>query len=229
MKSILLPLALTFSVTTAGAATLVTPTSASASLTFTPPTPGIGFFPLGNIINNSGLSGAADAGNYTTITHAAASDTTAWTTDDPAPGGGDWFAEGNAPVAIVLGLDGAYTLTDFVFWGYHFGAGNGNEARAFTLDFSTDSGATYGPSVAIENTLGGHAVASAVTLPLGGVFTANTVRVTITDNQAGGGFAGGDRLGLGEVKFLGTVVPEPSVALLGALGALGMLNRRRRA
>jgi MYXO-CTERM domain-containing protein len=32
---------------------------------------------------------------------------------------------------------------------------------------------------------------------------------------------------LGEVRFVGEVVPEPAVALLGSLGLLALLRRRR--
>ena len=228
MKKTILTIALLGAAATfSSAAVLVTPTGVTAALTFSPPSPGINFFPVGNIINDSGLSGAADIGNYTTITHSAASASTAWTTDDPAPGGGDWFAEGNAPVALLLPLGGTYSLTDFVFWGYHFGAGNGNEARAFTVEFSINGGASFGSSVNVEQPLGSLAVANSATLSFGGAFTADTVRVTITDNQGGGGPAGGDRLGLGEVKFIGTAVPDPSAALMGGLALLGFMRRRR--
>ncbi len=212
------------------AVTLVTPTGATAALTSTPPSPGINFFPIGNIVNNSGLSGAADAANYTTITHGAASATTAWTTDDPAPGGGDWFGEGNAPVAITLPLGSTYYLTDLVYWGYHFGAANANEGRAFTVEFSTNGGATYGSSVNVSQPLSTFAVGNAATLAFGGTFAADTVRLTVTDNHFGGSAAGGDRLGLGEVKFLGDTVPEPaSAALVAMMAGLGTLRRRRSA
>jgi hypothetical protein len=229
MKMRLLPfavLALSCAVSPA-AVTLITPTSASAALSFTPPTPGINFFPVGNIVNDSGLSGAATIANYTTITHGGASASTAWTTDDPAPLGGDWFAEGNAPVAITMPLGGNYFLTDLVFWGYHFTTPNGNEARAFTVEFSTNGGASYGASANVAQALGAHTIQNAATLSLGGTFEADTVRLTITDNQAGGGAAGGDRLGLGEVKLIGDTVPEPSAAMLGGLALLGLLRRRR--
>lgn len=209
MKKLIIPLALLGTAIIAGGApVLVTPTGVSAALTFTPPSPGIGFFPVGNLINNSGLSGSATISNYTTITHAAASSATAWTTDDPAPGGGDWFAEGNAPVALVFPLSGLHDLTALVFWGYHFGSGNGNEARAFTVEFSTDGGATYPASVNVARPLGSLVVAAAATLPFGAAYPANTVRVTVTDNQFGVG--GGDRIGIGEVKFIGEAAVNPA-------------------
>lgn len=72
--------------------------------------------------------------------------------------------------------------------------------------------------------MGTLAVQNALTLPLGGTFDANFVRMTVTDNQFGGA-PGGDRLGMGEIRFI--AVPEPSTALLGSLALLGLIRRKR--
>lgn len=185
------------------------------------------FFPAINIINNSGLSGAADIANYTTVTHAAAGAGSAWTTDDVPPAGGDYYAQGGTAAIFTLTLDQTYALTDFVFWGYHFNAANGNEGREFTLSFSTDGGATFPTSTTVSNPLSTFAIDSASTLPLGGTFNANVVRLETTDNHFGGTAAGGDRIGLGETKFIGDAVPEPSGTLLAGLASLMLLRRRR--
>ena len=183
------------------------------------------FFPLANIANDSGLSGTATFANYNTVTHGSASSSTAWTTVNPN-GNGDYFLEGSpgTPAVITLALGAVYEVTDFVFWGYHFGSANGNEAREFSLEFSTDGGGSFGAPVTVSNPLSTYAVQNANTLPLGGTFAADTVRLTIDDNHSGGAAPGGDRLGLGEVKF---VVPEPSNFLLSGLAALTLLRRRR--
>lgn len=184
------------------------------------------FFPLGNIIDNSGLSGPADFSNYITITHAAASGSTAWTTDAPN-GAGDYFLAGSEGTSAVVSFDlgSSYAVSDFVFWGYHFGAANGNESREFSLEFSNDGGGSFGAPVVVSNPLSTFAIGDAVTLPLGGTFDADTVRMTILDNHFGGTAPGGDRLGLGEVKFV--AVPEPSTSLLAGLAGLALLRRRR--
>lgn len=184
------------------------------------------FFSLGNIVNNSGLSGVADFSNYTSITHIAAGAGTAWTTNNPN-GAGDYFQAGSEGTTAIVTFDlgGTFGVTDLVYWGYHFGAPNGNEVREFSLEFSSDGGGTFGAPVVVSSPLSNYAFATAVTLPLGGTYTADTVRATFTDNHFGGTADGGDRLGLGEVKFV--AIPEPSTALLGGVALLGLLRRRR--
>jgi len=186
------------------------------------------FFDANNMVDNSGLSGAATLANYATITHAGASGTTAWTTIDPAPGGGDYYADGGTAAIFDMTLGATYALTDLVFWGYHFGNANGNEAREFSLSFSTDGGTTFPTSTTVSLDLGSHTVGNAATLDLGGTFSADTVRVNFTDNQFGALAAGGDRIGVGELKFIGDdAIPEPSSALLLSLAGLSLLRRRR--
>ena len=53
---------------------------------------------------------------------------------------------------------------------------------------------------------------------------ARYVELTPTDNLFGVAPPGGDRVGFGEVAF---AIPEPSATLLGLLGGLFLLRRRR--
>ena len=56
-------------------------------------------------------------------------------------------------------------------------------------------------------------------------FTANQIRLTLTDNYFEDA-AGGDRVGLAELRFL--AVPEPSSLALILLGLVGLSARRAR-
>lgn len=207
MKQVVIGLS-TLSMAISQADQLMTPTSVTTN--------GVSeFFSATNLINNSGLSAAADATNYTSITHAAASATTAWTTNNPN-GAGDYFLTtnpGTLPV-FTFTLPEATNLNQMVAWGYHFGASNGNEARKFLVEFSEDGGTTYPNSVTVESPAGEFMIANPKTFDFGGAYHANTVRVSMTDNHFGTG-AGGDRVGLGEIKFYS--VSDPSLQLGSSL------------
>ncbi|CAN5435495.1 hypothetical protein BH23VER1_BH23VER1_10070 [soil metagenome] len=188
---------------------------------------GTEFFSAFNLVDNSGLDGFADASNYFGVTHAAASASVSWTTDAPGGGTADYFALDPfvaPPPVLTFSLDGHYSISDLVFWGYHFGAPNGNEAKSFTLEFSTDGGLTYPISATVSNT-DGLTQGIAKTLPVGGNFSANSIRMTVTDNWFEDA-PGGDRVGIGEVKFLGQVATDPllSIASSFALGLDGTVQ-----
>lgn len=175
------------------------------------------------LIDASGLSGTPTIDNYVSITHGAADANNAWVTTDPN-GAGDFYAVGGT-VVFNFALDQQYGLTDLVFWGYHFGSANGNEGRQFRLEMSTDGGTNFGAPITVEQPLGTYAVQNPATVSLAGTYNANFVRMTVLDNHFGGPAPGGDRVGLAEVRFV--AVPEASTLLLGGLGMLGLLRRRR--
>ncbi len=199
------------------AATLVTPTGVTSS------TSGTDFRTADFIINDGGIEDATNQpivptiANYQTTHHIAGYNGISWVTTDFLP---DYFGGGGGPIPVLtFDLGASYDLTDFVYWGYA-SSGSGNEASAFTLTFSTD-GVTYGGAVDFDQNGSAVGTGNPATLSLGSTFTAQYVKVEITDNQGGI-----DRVALGEVKFI--AVPEPSSAALLGLGGLALILRRRK-
>ncbi len=198
-------------------AILVTPTGITQTAGNT-----LGGYPMTNLINNSGFGGAVpEAPNYHTFLHPGGPANTWVTATGVYPR--NYFDAGQVPPQFLLDLAGPYLLTDLIVWGY---GGNANEASDFTVEFSRDGGASFYASVDVQaNYLIGQGMA---TLPFGGSFLADTVRLTMTDNAGGRGLGGvgpGDRVGLGEVKFL--AIPEPGTLALVGVGLLALLRRRR--
>lgn len=168
------------------------------------------FFPVANLTNGSGLSATPTNNNYQSVTHAGASGSSAWTTNAPGGGSADYYNFASPPV-ILFRFGETHQFSDLVYWGYHFGRPNGNEGKAFRLEFSDDGGTTYGPP--IELTSPAISASASTTLSLGQIVSGNTIRLTITDNWFED-FGGGDRVGIGEFRFLGETPINP-VPVLG--------------
>lgn len=152
------------------------------------------FFPARQLLDAPNLTIA----NYT-IANAPQSSPN-WATDDPNGSTGDYFANGQAAPVLNFNLGRTFQLTDVVAWAYS--SSNNNDARTLSVQLSTDGGATLGSAIVL--TKPNHSTEDVSTLPLGGTFPANFVRITITDNYFTAGQAGGDRVGLNEVRFLAT-------------------------
>ena len=179
----------------AGGVQLITPSGITQKAGDT-----LGGFPVANLINNSGFSTPPDAGNYDTTSHTASGNT--WVTATAA--NPNYFTAGHPAPQFDLTLGSLFDLSHLVVWGY---GGNNNEGTDFTVEFSTDGGVTFGGSENVQTSalLGGNSEALEFTQK----HTANAVRITMTNNGGGRGFGGagtGDRVGLGEIKFLGRAV-----------------------
>ena len=159
----------------------------------------------------------------------------------------DYFDTGvgnAAQPSVVFDLGTDTLVSNILLWQYQNDGGGsvnvGNHTRLLDLRFNTaaqGSGSFGGAPVTITmlpvldgdgvggNDMGG--VNGAQTFGLSN--TARYVQLTITDNYRGwqGITGGGDRAGLGEVRFYGGAVPEASTAGLMLL-ASGMFLRRRR-
>ncbi len=132
-----------------------------------------------------------------------------WVTNGVA---GDYYASKPPPV-LVFDLGAEVWLSSLVFWQYQNDGGgfgrSGNAAKTIRLRFSGGaqgpvfSGPAWG-SVGLANVhLHLRGVNSAQHVPLGAGVAARYVEMTVTDNYFGepGIVAGGDRVGLGEVRF----------------------------
>jgi len=190
------------------------------------------------IVDGSALSEAIPTGD--TLAHAlnvthsfGGGFSESWVTNGNSP---DYFA-GKTPPTIVLDLGSDQPVGTVILWQYQNNGGGpgrtGNHSMTINVRVNTAADFTGIPiaqtvtMLNVDTGLGG--VNSAQAFAISGQPTGRYVQLEVTDNYLGepGIVAGGDRAGLGEVRFATEVVPEFSSALLGALGLLGLLRRRR--
>ena len=195
------------------------------------------------LTDNSGMSTPVIAGN--TLAQASAATHVfdgnfgqSWVTNNS---GSDYFANfgaTNNPV-FVWDLGGMTKLEDIVLWQYQNNGTNGsaigNDTRTFELRFSTTSTFTgpadFSGTMASVLGLGGLNLAQAFDLTgVADALATRFVELRITDNYFGqpGITGGGDRVGLGEIRFNGSsvIVPEPASLSLLVMAGLAMLRRR---
>jgi hypothetical protein len=197
------------------------------------------------LVNSSGLSTPVNDGDslesISSVTHLfGGSFNSSWVTEANAP---DYFATGAAAPTFVWDLGSDVFVDNVVLWQYENSGGNavntGNHARLIDFRFNTEAqGADSfaGPVKTIDMA----ALVGAETLNLPQVFdmaspTARYVQMAVTDNHYGdpdglgvNPTVGGDRVGLGELRFDVRAVPEPSSAVLLLGGLCAVMGRRRR-
>lgn len=138
------------------------------------------------------------------------------------------YWQGGVPgigTTITFDLGGSYDLTGAYIWNYN---NSDSSERGFT-DFeiyvggsgdSTASTLVTASAQISQNSIGAPNTAEFES------FVASNVRYVRFLSLATGA---NDRVGLGEVRFDGTLVPEPSTFALLSLGGLALVLRRRRA
>jgi len=182
-------------------------------------------------LNGSGLSATPTDANVLSVTH-----TSATLSDNHYLGNvaNTRTDQGDNTIQIVdevltFDLGGKFNVTDIYLWTYERSQAS-RGLVSFDIAFSTDGGATYSAAVA-ASTLGITDFQLwgdwTVTTPQQRTFSSALTGVDVI--QFSNIVNGGDtsRLGISEIRFGGTAIPEPAASLLGGLGALLLLRRRR--
>lgn len=199
---------------------------------------------LGDLISGSGLSTALDNGTNLT---------TATTTTHTLTGTGQnvsWTLAGNTNLPVFsFDLGSEQSIGTALLWQYGNNGGPGadnagNHTRQFelifhtlaegsTFDFGTEAAEYSGTMAYVDN---GDADSTATNLGQAFQFAsqnAQYVGLRIVSNYGGqdnGGntITGGDRFGLGEVRFATETIPEPSSSALIGLAGIALILRRRK-
>ena len=154
-----------------------------------------GFEPI-HLIDSAGFDEGLTLENSANIKHIVGNDWVTATATFPS-----YYDGVNPQPILVMRLSAVMELQSMLLWGYR---GFTNEAADFSVEFSRDGGLTY---YAQERLRTSRLLArNSENLNFSRTYTADTVKLTITDNAEGRNFRGrgGDRVGLGEVRFVGT-------------------------
>ena len=192
------------------AAATIAPVGVEASSTFTH----YNQYKAENLINGSGMVGDLHDAGFTNM----------WMTD-----------LGVDAATLTFDLGGLYKLAGLTVWNYNFGVEEyastlDRAANAFTLAISTD-GVTYTDILADNFSRGTGKLLAGESYGLSGA--ARFVRLNLTGNhQSDPATYGYAPVGLSEVRFEGSAVPEPATWAMmiigfGAAGSAVRVSRRR--
>lgn len=192
------------------AAVIITPAGAISSL------PSLSNRPIGEAINGNGLSSGGASADILTETHSANSGNS----------GLYFVADGTgasplSSLTMTFNLS-APSLVDTVhIWTYSRGGETDRAISSFDISFSTDGGSNYGTAIALT----GWAQVPVDDIPVQSMSFASQSAVTHIRINNVVNHGDPSYTGLSEIRF--GAVPEPSAALLGGLGGLLLLRRRR--
>lgn len=189
-------------------AAVITPVGVTASNTF----PLWGEYNAENLIDGSGLVGDLHDSNYTNM----------WMTDLSVDA-----------ATLTFDLGGLYKLSSIDVWNYNFGKEEfastlDRASKAFTLSISTD-GVTFTDILSGEFARGTGELLGAETFGLSGA--ARFVQLSLSGNhQQYPEYYGYSPIGLSEVRFGGSAVPEPATwaMMIAGFGLVGGAIRARR-
>ena len=198
---------------TANAAVVITPAGATTT------GGNLSGRPIGNTIDGSGLTDPGTPGNILDDTHSVN------TNADLFLGSG---ASGHE---FVFDLGGTYTVDSVHLWNISYISGAVNRGlKTVDLTFSTDGGFNYNTLVAASeyDDFGNFAMSSttgpgvAETKTFTAVAGVTHIKFTDSTNH------GPAYTGIGEIRFGGDPIPEPSTTALLGLGGLALILRRRK-
>lgn len=195
-------------------------------------------------IDASGLFNDSDKSAFTgTLTTANISDVVAGAATTFFGANTYWLSGSNAmggssvstTETLTYNLGGTYDLTSIYFWNYLRDANN-RALKTFDIAFSTDGGVTYSTAVSAASLgIGNFTLHDNTGVGSNGEayvpvdqrdFTATQEGVTHIQFTSLETYGSTGYVGFAEIRF--GAIPEPSTALLGGLGLLALLRRRRR-